>query len=329
LRTLLAGRAALYAAAGLAIAGLGILGSSLAAHGAVGSASDTCASVPAGEGVAAAFVTISPAPSVSPSALPTVFASPSPDPSASPSPTSPVPARSAAQLCVLSQAVSASQVTAGSLASFQVWVWSVQAASTDVSVSAQVTSGSNVGTPAFTSCPAASGTACSLGKLRVGHVDELEATLPVQAGAPAGELVELTVQATAANAVGYSSTATDVVTTDPQAESTSPALQVPGALPTVPVQAGSASAADPASSLFPTVQPSAVTPSLPLDQATSLADTTSERPTLNAALEAQLAGAAVLGLGIIGLVMLRLRTARPAAARPGRQPQRPDSKPQP
>lgn len=343
MKPLLAGRAALQAAAGFTIIAFGTVGPSLAAHAAVvtaAKASTACGSRPSDAVLAAAQVTrdASATTSASATASPSATTAPSAEATASPSPTdgsttsppgttapspSPDPSTTSSapsspsiapwkspQLCVSAQSLStSSQVSPGSLASFVIWVWTTTEASKNVSVSAQVAAGSNVGTPSFSVCPRASGTSCSVGDLQVGQADALEVTLPVQAGALAGELVELTAQASAAGALGYSCTATDVVASTPAAGSTSSSSALPGTL--LPIPGTSVSPVDP-SSLFPTVLPSPATVSLPTDAPSSVlpADTTASAVPVNARLDAQLGGIAALGAVIIAVGTMLVRASR-------------------
>jgi hypothetical protein len=210
------------------------------------------------------------------------------------------------------------------LATFVIWVWSTKAASRNVSVTAQVAPGSSVGTPTFSICPHSRGTTCSVGTLKVGQADALEATVQVQAGALAGELVELTAEASAAGALGYSCTATDVVAMTPGAGSTSPGSVLPATLaPTLPPIPGLTVSppVDP-TSLFPTVLPSPGTVSLPPAGASSVlpADTTASAVPVNGRVDAQLAGIAVLSAVIIAVGTLLVR--RSNSQRAGTPPDR-------
>jgi hypothetical protein len=341
-RTLFASRSALRAAAGFTIIGFVVFGPSLAGHAAVApvaKVSTTCGSTPGNAVLAAAFVTsstsitaaaaVTPSPSGSatPSPSDTASPSPTPDPSAttsagpSPKPTHSTSPRKSPQLCVLVQSLStSSQVTPGSLATFVIWLWTTKAASRNVSVTAQVAPGSSVGAPSFSICPHSRGTTCSVGALKVGQADALEAAVPVQAGALPGELVELTAQASAARALGYSSTATDVVALTPVAGSTSPASAQPATLPAAlpPIPGISLSPPVDPSSLFPTVSPSPGTVSLPPAGASSVlpADTIASAVPVNGPLDAQLAGIAALGAVIIAVGTLLARTSR-ASSVPG------------
>jgi hypothetical protein len=194
-----------------------------------------------------------------------------------------------------------------------IWVWTTKKASRNVSVTAQVGAGFSLGTPSFSICPHATGTSCSVGDLTVGQAAALEVSVPVQAAAPAGELVELTAQASAAGAVGYSCTAADVVTLTGAAGSASSASVEPATL--LPIPGTSVSAVDP-SSLFPTVLPSSPTVSLPSDAPSSVlpADTTASAVPVNARLDAQLAGIAALGAVIIAVGTMLVRASRPRPA---------------
>ena len=363
MKPLLARRAALQAAAGFTIIALGTFGPSLAARAAVvtaAKAGTACGSRPSQAVLTAALLTrdanatASASPTASPSATTAqsaaATASPSPtagsttsppdtsapSPSPDPSTTSSAPSSPSIapwkypQLCVSAQSLStSSQVSPGSLASFVIWVWSTTEASKNVAVTAQVTAGSNVGTPSFSVCPRASGTSCSVGDLQVGQADGLEVTLPVQAGALAGELVELTAQASAAGALGYSCTVTDVVAQTPAAGSASSASALPGTL--LPIPGTSVSPVDP-SSLFPTVLPSPQTDSPPPDAPTSLlpADTAASATPDNARLDAQLAGIAALGALIIAVgTMLARASIVPRSLRAKRPEQKTSEQPTP
>jgi len=206
------------------------------------------------------------------------------------------------------------------MATFVIWVWSIKAASTNVSVTAQVVPGANVGTPTFSVCPHSEGTTCSVGNLQVGQTAALEATVPVQPGALAGELVELNAQASAAGALGYSCSATDMVALTPAAGSTSPASALPGTL--LPIPGTGISAVDP-SILFKTVFPSPGVVSPPPGEPSSVfpVDTTASAVPVNGRLDAQLAGIAVLGAVLIAVGALLVRTSRAPGAPPAKQPQ--------
>jgi hypothetical protein len=122
-----------------------------------------------------------------------------------------------------------------------------------VSVTAQVTPAPEIGAPAFAVCPDASGQTCTIGGLRAGQADTLEATVPVGADAAPGELVEFTTQASASGVSGHSGTVTDVVAHAAAGTRTAQgALLTPGTLP--PIPGTGVSATDP-SGLFPTVAP--------------------------------------------------------------------------
>jgi len=361
-RTLFASRAALQAAAGFTIVGVGVIGPSIAAHAAAAPAakvSTACGAKPGNAVLAAALVTSSPnvtdsasaIPSPSDSATPsppqittpsppaTSAPSPSPQPSAphsaqpSPTPTHSVSPGKTPQLCVWAQSLSTSQVTPGSTATFVIWVWSIKAASRHVSVTAQVAPGSNVGTPNFSICPHSKGTTCSVGDLKVGQTVALEATVPVHAGALAGELVQLVAQASAAGALGYSCSATDVVALTPAAGSTSPASALPGTLlpgTLPPIPGTGVSPVDP-SSLFPTVLPSPGVVSPPSAEPSSVlpADTAASAVPVNGRLDAQLAGIAALGAVLIAVGTMLVRTSRAPSVVRARRPQQEKTEPQP
>jgi hypothetical protein len=214
------------------------------------------------------------------------------------------------------QSLSASsQVQVGDKASFVIWVWSTQAASTGVVIKASVAAAPYIGSPKFAVCPVVSGKTCKLGSLPTGQADELEATVQVQAEATVGEQVGLTAQATAPGALTYSSTATDEVAL---ATANSPAptvtLPVPETLPTIP---GTGISPTNPAGLFPTVGNSQTpgTGSLGLPPA-------KRRSALHAATDAaavpidakllggQLAGLAVLA-GAVTIAIARLSLRKP------------------
>src|SRR5580704_5813183 len=193
------------------------------------SPTDTTAASPTDSSSPSPTDTPSPSPTDTPSPSPTDSSSPSPtdtptasptdsssstSPSSSPStsPTSPPAGQITPQLCVLVQSLSsASEVQAGTTASFVIWVWSTKAASTGVVVKGQVAAAPDLGALKFTVCPSASGATCRVGNLAVGQADELEATVPVKAQASLGEELQVTGQASAPGASSFSGSTTDVV----------------------------------------------------------------------------------------------------------------------
>jgi hypothetical protein len=240
-----------------------------------------------------------------------------------------VPGQKTPQLCVLTQSLSTSSIiTAGTKASFVIWVWSTKAASTSVLVTASVAPALDIAAPKFSACPAVSGTTCKIDKLRVGQADELKATVQVQAGATPGELILLTVAASAPGASGYSSSATDVVMLTPTNSASTPTgtfLTVPSTLP--PIPGTGISPTDP-SGLFPTVGtlPTTTTPG-PTAKARSIlraANTASTVPLDDTLIGGQLAGLLVL-FGAIALAVVRVSLRKPkenegsSASRPSQQ----------
>jgi hypothetical protein len=228
------------------------------------------------------------------------------------------------------QSFATSQVTPGSTASFVIWVWSAQAASTGAVVSVTLPSTTkNIGTPLFSVCPSANGTACTIGDLPVGQADELEAQVSVQAQATVGEKLLFTATAKAAGgALPDSSTATDVVvttvTSSPTTSTTTPLtpLAVPSATPTI---AGTGISPTNPASLFPTVGASPTTGTgtgslnLPPAKSRAALDAASV-PTDARLLGGQIAGLAVLAcavaIAITRLSLRRQKVADPNAPKP-------------
>lgn len=174
----------------------------------------------------------------------------------------------------------------------------------------------------------ASGRTCKLGNLPVDQVDELEATVRVQAKATLGEQVQITAHAFAAKALSYSATATDEVVPTATSSPTGPLvtlpvpgvqptagmLPTPGALPAIP---GTGVSPTEPSGLFPTVgaSPEPGTGSLGLPPAQA-------RPALHTAdvadsvpLDARLIGGQLVGLaalaGALTIAILRLSLRKP------------------
>jgi hypothetical protein len=223
------------------------------------------------------------------------------------------------QLCVSTASASvSSQAQAGHAASFVIWVWSTGAVKSAVTVTAQVAAAPNIGAAKFTVCPDANHPTCKIGRLPADQADELEATVPVRAGAAAGELIELTARVSATGASGYTGTATEIVVLTATGGSAVPLaiLPVPGALP--PIPGTGESAIDP-STLFPTVapaDPAAGPASRPAASATSAlpAHTDSaDVPVDERQVGFQLAGLAVL-LAAVLIATIRVSVRRPKTA---------------
>jgi hypothetical protein len=220
-------------------------------------------------------------------------------------------------LCVLAQSLSAaSEVQAGTTASYVIWVWSTKAASTGVVVKAQVKPSADLGAPKFTVCPSISGATCKLGNMAVGQADELEATVPVKAQAGLGDELQLTAQVSAPGATQFSSTATDVVvlTPTPSAGGSSLTLPVPGVLPAIP---GTGISPTNPSGLFPTVgaSPTTGTGSLGLPPAQPRGTLRAANTAAAVPLDAQLLGGQVIGLvvlaGAVTIAIARLSLRKP------------------
>jgi hypothetical protein len=192
-----------------------------------------------------------------------------------------------------------------------------------VTVRVAVKSAAGVHKPAFTVCPVANGTACSVGSLAVGQADELQVSVRVGKQAAAGEQVELSARASAAKAQSYTDSATDVVaakatasptTTTPAGGVTLPPVTLP------PLSGTGVSAGDP-SGLFPTVGPApSPSTSAPLGlppvkphKTIRIADAAATVPLDSRLIGGQLAGLAVLiGAVVLAIARLSLRTPKPA-----------------
>ena len=186
-------------------------------------------------------------------------------------------------------------------------------------------SAAGVHTPAFTVCPVAKGTACSVGSIAVGQADELQVSVRVGKQAAPGEQVQLTARASASKAQSYTDSATDVVVTKPAASptTTTPAGGVtlpPVTLPPLSGTGTGVSASDP-SGLFPTVGPApSPSTSAPLGlppvkphKTIRVADAAATVPLDSRLIGGQLAGLAVLiGAVVLAIARLSLRTPKPA-----------------
>jgi len=276
-----------------------------------------------------ATVTASQAPpptTSTPTGTPTPTPSPT-SPSPSPSGTSPSPSPSPGQpqLCVQVQSLSGSaQVKAGQTAGFVVWVWSTGGASSSVTVTAKVATAKNIGAPKFTVCPQASGATCTLGTLPASQADELQAASVVAPHATSTEHVVLTATATGKNASSDTATGSLAVTAGTPTGTTSPPGVGGQSFPTEPLPPLSlipdplGGAANPAG-LFPTVAPSASSPSIGFPPARKQASHSSRAETASSIVPldprligGQLAGLAVLATAIaIAIARLSLRRSRP------------------
>jgi hypothetical protein len=221
-------------------------------------------------------------------------------------------------------------VLAGDSASYVVWVWSLTADSSDVSVAASVTTASYLGSPGFTICPSASGDTCTIATLPVGDVYELLAAVPVTNSAPIDTDIDLTATATATGASSGSADATDVVVSPTTAASNSgsssgsddSSSEVPPllSLPSIP---GTGVTAITPTDLFPTVSPSPSSGSLGLPPAkvhhvvTATADSAYAVPVDPRLLGAQIVGlVALAGAITVAIVRLSLRRPLPTAPQP-------------
>jgi hypothetical protein len=258
----------------------------------------------------------------------------SPTPTPTPSTSSPPPTP---QLCVLVQSYpSDGDVLAGDSASYVVWVWSLTADSSNVSVAASVTAASYLGSPGFMICPSASGATCAIASLPVGDVYELLAAVPVTSAAPLDTDIDLTATATATGATSGSSSATDTVVAPTTAASNSASSDdssnaVPPlvSLPSIP---GTGVTATNPSVLFPTVSPSTSTgtgtgtlalPPAKVHHVVSAAETAYAVPVDPRLLGAQIVGLVALA-GAITIAIVRLSLRKPLAASP--QPADPGDK---
>jgi hypothetical protein len=258
---------------------------------------------------------------------PTASTSPSPTPSTSASPTP------TAQLCVLVQSYpSSGDVLAGDQASYVVWAWSVDADSSDVSVTASVPAASYLGTPGFSICPSASGATCTIASLPVGQVYELLAAVPVTSDATIGTEIDLTATATGTGELSDASDAIDTVVSASTAASSSSdtdtsgtaADEVPPLISLPPIPGTGVTATNP-SDLFPTVSPSqgSGTITLPAAQASRRAAAHATEATSYAVpIDPRLLGAQIIGLVAlaaavtIAIVRLSLRKPQVAASAP-------------
>jgi hypothetical protein len=221
---------------------------------------------------------------------------------------------------VLVQSVSSSaEVKPASTASFVIWVWTVKAAATAVSVKTTVGAAAGIHPPSYVVCPTVKGDVCKLGKLAVGQMDELQVAVKVGSRAALGGLVQVTSKATGRGANSFTGSASDEVVAAPKTTpGTTVTLPAPGKLPAI--SGTGVSPTDP-SGLFPTVtatpEPSSSSLGLPPVKPHKVA-----RATLDAAtvpLDAKLIGGQLAGLAVlagavtIAIARLSLRTRQPQA----------------
>jgi hypothetical protein len=220
---------------------------------------------------------------------------------------------------------SSGDALAGDNASYVVWVWSLDADSSNVSVTASVITAAYLGSPDFSICPAPIGAMCSIASLPVGQVYELLASVPITAAAPANTDVALTVSATGTGELSDSSSATDVVVSPSTAAAGSSSSSSSGlsnevppliSLPAIP---GTGVTATNPSDLFPTVTPSPGDGSIGLPPAQSRHAASNTVATSYAVpIDPRLLGAQIIGLvalvGALTIAVLRLSLRKPQLA---------------
>jgi hypothetical protein len=217
-------------------------------------------------------------------------------------------------------------VLAGDPASYVVWVWSLDADSSDVTATASVTAASYLGTPSFSICPSASGATCTMASLPVGDVYELLASVPTTSDATPDTDIALTVSVAATNSSPDSASGTDVVvaptsTTSSSGSGSDDTSSTVPALETLPTIPGTGVTASNPSDLFPTVSPSTGSGSLGLPPAkvhhVVAADSAYAVPIDPRLLGAQIIGlVALAGAITIAIVRLSLRKPLPTTPRP-------------
>jgi hypothetical protein len=227
-------------------------------------------------------------------------------------------------------------VLAGDPASFIVWVWSTGPYNSGVSVTADVTAASYLGSPSFTICPSSSGSTCTIGvSLDTGTAYEFLAQVPVTSEAPTGTDIALTATASGTEtATGITDTsdpssATDTVvaptaatsstSTNNTASGTSP-QEVPPLISLPPIPGTGVTATNP-SVLFPTVSPSQASDSLGLPPTQSRHVTHVGHATQTAyavPVDPRLLGAQIVGLaalvGAVTIAIVRLSLRKPQLA---------------
>jgi hypothetical protein len=216
---------------------------------------------------------------------------------------------------------SASEVKAGQVAYFAIWVWSTKAPSYGIRVDTSVASAQYVEAPRFTVCPVADKTTCKLGNLPVGQADELEAGVRVLSKAALGEQVQLTAKAEAKGSQSNDGSATDLVVVSPKPSPTTTTTSPVASLPppqSLPPIAGTGTSPGNASGLFPTVGPtsspgaSSVGPSRSVNLPARVSDASATVPLDPRLIGGQLVGLAVLaGAVAIAIARLSLRQRAP------------------
>jgi hypothetical protein len=228
-------------------------------------------------------------------------------------------------------------VLAGDNASYVVWVWSLTADSSDVSVAATVTAASYLGSPGFTICPSASGNTCTIASLPVGDVYELLAAVPVTTAAPLDTDIDLTATATASGLSSASADAIDTVVSPTTASSNTASSsgsgngssEVPPLVSLPPIPGTGVTATNP-TDLFPTVSPSTSSnngslglPPAKVHHVVSAAAAAYAVPVDPTLLGAQIVGLVALA-GAITIAIVRLSLRRPLPTTP--QPADPTDK---
>ena len=201
------------------------------------------------------------------------------------------------------------------------WVWTVKAAASDVSVKTTVGAATGIHSPSYVVCPRVSGDACKLGSLAIGQMDELQVAVNVGSRAALGGLVQVTSKATGHHADSFTGSASDVVVAAPSTSTgtgSTVTLPAPGKLPAI--SGTGVSPTDP-SGLFPTItatpQPSSSTgigslPAVKPHKVTRATEDAATVPIDAKLIGGQLAGLAVLaGAVVIAIARLSLRTRQP------------------
>jgi hypothetical protein len=213
-------------------------------------------------------------------------------------------------------------VLPGDPASYVVWVWSIDADSTDVTATASVTAASYLGSPSFSICPSASGATCTMASLPLGDVYELLASVPTTTDATPDTDIDLSVSVAATGSSPDSATGTDVVVTPTSAstgsggssssDDSSSAVPPLESLPSIP---GTGVTATNPTILFPTVSPSTSTGSLGLPPAKVHHTVTAADTAYAVPVDPRLLGAQIVGLvalaGAITIAIVRLSLRKP------------------
>jgi hypothetical protein len=203
-------------------------------------------------------------------------------------------------------------------------------------VHASVASFPYIGAAKFSVCPDPKASTCDVGVLAKDQLDELQATVKVGSFATLGELVEIAVKATGADALSFTGSARDKVV-EASAKIPGSTVSIPAEqnLPSIP--GTGVSAADP-SGLFPTVSasptPTVGSPSVrPAKRRTALhaaADASATVPVDDRLIGGQLAGLAVLaGAVAMAIARLSLRAPKPQEDANSKRPPVSGPEPQP